>query len=101
MSDRPRDVQINISSIPVAGIGGIGLLVMAAAIAAIFPLVRWVVIGGAAGGALLGPAIIFLRRRKPPDTSGDPFAGMLSPLRPKPEDLRRSVALAEPDDEHR
>ncbi len=101
MSDPRRDVQINISSIPVAGIGGIGMLVMAAVIAVVFPLARWVVIGGAAGGALLGSAIIFLRRRRPPDTSGDPFAGMLSPLKPKPKDLRGSVALEEPDDDRR
>jgi hypothetical protein len=101
MSDPRRDVQINISSIPVAGIGGLGLVVMAAAIAVVFPLVRWVVIGGAAGGALLGSAIIFLRRRRPPDTSGDPFAGRLSPLKPTPKDLRGSVALEEPDEEHR
>lgn len=101
MSDQPRDVQINISSIPVAGIGGIGLIVMAAVIAVFFPLVRWVVMGGALCGVLLGAAIIVFRRGQRPDTSADPFDGMLSPLKPKPEDLRRSVALAEPDDEHR
>lgn len=101
MTDRPRDVQINISSIPVAGIGGLGLMVMAVVIAATFPLVRWVVIGGAATGAVLALGIIFLRRRQRPDTSGDPLAGILSPLKPRPKVRRGSVALAEPDDEQR
>ena len=100
MSERSHDVQINISSIPVAGIGGIGLLVMAVVTAIVFPLVRWVVIGSVLCGALLGSAIIVLRRRKPPDTSDDPFAGMLALLNPKPKDtLHGSVALREPDDD--
>jgi hypothetical protein len=101
MSDQPRYPQINISSIPVAGVGGLGLMVMAVAIAVIFPLVRWVVIGGAAGGVVLGAAIIFLRRGKRLDTSGDPFAGVLSPLKPGPKNLQGSIALDEPDDDRR
>jgi hypothetical protein len=101
MTDEPHYPQINMSSIRIAGIGGVGMMVIAAAMAVAFPLVRWVVIGGAAAGAVLASAIIFLRRRQRPDTSGDPFAGMLSPVKPRPEVRRGSVALTEPDDEQR
>jgi hypothetical protein len=101
MTDQTRDSEINISSIRVAGIGGLGMVVMAAAVAAQLPFVRWIVIGGAAAGAVLASAIIFLRRRQRPDTSADPFAGILSPVKPRPKVLRGSVALAEPDDEQR
>ena len=63
MADQPRHAGINISAIPVAGIGGLGMIVVAMAIAATFPLVRWVVLSGAAGGTLLAGVMIFLRRR--------------------------------------
>jgi hypothetical protein len=63
MGDQPRHPGINISSIPVAGIGGLGMIVIAVAIAATFPLVRWVVLSGAAGGLLVALAMILFRRR--------------------------------------
>jgi hypothetical protein len=77
MTDEPRYPQINMSAIRVAGIGGLGMVVMAAAVAAQLPFVRWIVIGGAAAGAVFASAIIFVRRRQRPDTSADPFAGKL------------------------
>ena len=63
MGDQPRHPGINISAIPIAGIGGLGMIVIAAVIAVTFPLVRWVVLSGAVAGTLLGAAMILLRRR--------------------------------------
>ena len=41
-----RRPEINISAIPVAGIGGAGLLVVALSMAAEFPEARWLLTGG-------------------------------------------------------
>ena len=64
MIDPPRHARINISAIPVAGIGGLGMIVIAAVIAITMPLVRWVVLSGAVAGTLLGGALIAYRRRQ-------------------------------------
>ena len=64
MADQPRHAGINISAIPVAGIGGLGMIVVAVAIAVTFPLVRWVVLSGAVVGTLLGGAMILIRRQR-------------------------------------
>ncbi|PYR59428.1 MAG: hypothetical protein DMF91_14845 [Acidobacteria bacterium] len=64
MSDQPRYARINISAIPVAGIGGLGMIAIAAVIAITMPLVRWVVLSGAVAGTLLGGALILIRRRR-------------------------------------
>jgi len=63
MIDQPRRADINISRIPVAGIGGLGMIVVAVAMAATFPLTRWVLLMGVLGGVLLAGAMILLRRR--------------------------------------
>ena len=64
MTKPQRHVEINISSIPVAGVGGAGLLIVAASITTMFPLVRWVVLFGVLGGAMIAGALIFLRRER-------------------------------------
>ena len=64
MSDQPRYARINISAIPVAGIGGLGMIAIAAVIAITMPLMRWVVLSGAVAGTLLGGALILIRRRR-------------------------------------
>lgn len=61
---QPRDARINISAIPVAGIGGLGMIFVAVVIAITVPLVRWVVLSGAVAGTLLGGALILIRRRR-------------------------------------
>jgi hypothetical protein len=66
MADQPRHARINISAIPVAGIGGLGMIAIATVIAITIPLVRWVVLSGAAAGVLVGGALIVYRRRKQP-----------------------------------
>lgn len=63
MTHEPCRADINISRIPVAGIGGIGMIVVAVAMAATFPLTRWVLLLGVGGGVLLACAMILLRRR--------------------------------------
>jgi hypothetical protein len=61
---QPRHARINISAIPVAGIGGLGMIFVAVVIAITMPLVRWVVLSGAVAGTLLGGALILIRRRR-------------------------------------
>jgi hypothetical protein len=57
-----RRVQINTSAIPVDGVGGIGMLAIAAIIVASFPEARWLfILGGCAGAALAG-VLILIRR---------------------------------------
>ena len=53
MTESPRRVDINISGVPVAGVGGAGLLVVAAAMGIEFPGVRAALIrpDGFVGGA--------------------------------------------------
>ena len=64
-------VSINSSSIPVAGIGGIGMLVVAAIIAVEFPLTRAIAFWGGLGGLLAGIGLIVYRRTRPPTKPAD------------------------------
>ena len=57
--DRP---EINISAIPVAGIGGAGLLVVALSMAAEFPEARWLLTAGLLGGICVAVALAFAHR---------------------------------------
>jgi hypothetical protein len=66
MDDRDPIVQINMGAIPVAGIGGIGMLALAAIIAAVFTEARWLLTLGLVGGLLFAVLLVSYRRRKPP-----------------------------------
>jgi hypothetical protein len=67
MDDREPIVQINMSAIPVAGIGGIGMLALAAIIAAVFIEARWLLVSGFIGGLLFAALLVAYRRgRQPP-----------------------------------
>ncbi len=69
MPDPPRIVQINTTAIPVAGVGGIGMLALAAIIAAVFTEARWLLILGIVGGVIFAGLLVALRRRRgPPPT---------------------------------
>ena len=57
-----RRPEINISAIPVAGIGGAGLLIVALSMAAEFPEARWLLTGGVVGGILIALALVFAHR---------------------------------------
>ena len=63
MADQP---QINISRIPVAGIGGLGLVIMAAVIMWVLPEIRLGVGIALVGGLIVGGAYIVYRRRQGP-----------------------------------
>ena len=62
MAPEDRDVSINMSGIPVSGVGGLGLVAVAGLITYVLPAAWWLVAFGAAGGTLLGIAIVAFRR---------------------------------------
>ncbi|HET7698301.1 MAG TPA: hypothetical protein VFK57_21475 [Vicinamibacterales bacterium] len=63
MRQDERQVSINISAIPVAGIGGLGLVAMAGVVSVFFPAIGWMMAAGIAGGVALAAAIVIARRR--------------------------------------
>ena len=56
-----RDVEINMSSIPVAGFGGLGLVVMVAVVVYAMPVVRDFTLLSIAGGVIGGSALAAYR----------------------------------------
>ena len=67
MDSRDRDVEINMSGIPVAGVGGAGLVVVALVTTVVFPEARWLLAAGLAGGVVLGTALVLMRQRRQSD----------------------------------
>jgi hypothetical protein len=68
----PHSAEINISRIPVAGFGGLGMVAGSGVLAVVLPEARSVLLAGVAGGAVLGAIFIFLRRHPKHDRpSGD------------------------------
>ena len=63
MAKETRRPEINISAIPVAGVGGAGLVVVAVSMAAVFPEVRWLLFSSLVGGIALAVALILARGR--------------------------------------
>ena len=67
----PR-ADINMSGIPVAGIGGLGLVAVALVMTIVVPAAWWMLLFGALGGMVLGAALVLSRRgRRPSGPSGD------------------------------
>ena len=65
MAEERRTAEINISDIPVAGVGGLGLIAIAVVMAYTLPE-TWVPLGaGIAGGVLIAVAVILARQRRP------------------------------------
>jgi hypothetical protein len=65
MAEERRTAEINISDIPVTGVGGLGLVAIAAVMAYTLPQ-TWLPLGaGVAGGVLIAVAVILARRRRP------------------------------------
>jgi hypothetical protein len=62
MTQRERDVEINISAIPVAGVGGLGLVAIAVLVAVVMPAAGWLMVTGVTGGCLLGAVLVLVRR---------------------------------------
>jgi sugar phosphate permease len=72
MALREDAANINLSGISVSGVGGLGLVAMAALTAWVLPQAWWLVAFGAAGGCFLGIAIVaFRRHHTPARPSGD------------------------------
>jgi hypothetical protein len=72
MTPRTRDVSINISGISVSGVGGLGLVAIAALTTVVLPAAWWLVVFGAVGGVFLGVALVLVgRHRTPSGPSGD------------------------------
>jgi hypothetical protein len=65
MAPTDRRPDINMSGIPVAGIGGLGLVAVAAVMTVVFPEAWWLVVFGALGGVVVGAAMILGRRHRP------------------------------------
>ena len=63
MTQPERNVQINISGIPVAGVGGFGLVAMAVLVSVVMPAARLTMVAGLIGGVLLAVVLVFARRR--------------------------------------
>jgi len=55
--------ESNISAIRVAGVGGLGFMIVAAAMVYALPAARVLVAGGLIGGVVLALAFILVRRR--------------------------------------
>jgi hypothetical protein len=89
--------MLNFSHVRVTGIGGLGLLIVAAATALQFPFIGAVVATGAIGGALI--ALITIRLRRPDDVSPmPPTRSLLFPEtggRPRPGAARTRKSGAE------
>jgi hypothetical protein len=91
MSPENRPDNINISGISVSGVGGLGLVAVAALMTWVFPQAWWLVVFGAIGGVLFGVAIVAYRRyHTAPGPSGD-----------DPTILFRAEAPAPSGDRHR
>lgn len=69
----PEPVTINMSGIPVAGVGGLGLVAVAVLMTVVIPQAWWLMLFGAVG-ALLGVAMVMVRRnrRSSGPSGGDP-----------------------------
>ena len=58
---RDREPEINISKIPVAGVGGLGMVVMAGGVAYSIPALRWLAFIALFGGVVTGLALLISR----------------------------------------
>ena len=61
MNAPERPVQINISGIPVAGVGGLGLVAMAFLVSYVMPAAWWTMVAGVSGGIVLAAILVLMR----------------------------------------
>lgn len=80
MRPTQRPVEVNMSGIPVNGIGGLGLVAVAALMTVVLPAAWWLLVVGASGGVVLGAAMVLARRHHVPSgPSGDDPTILLRP----------------------
>ena len=58
--------SINLAASPVVGIGGLGLLALGVLVTIVSPQAWWMVVAGVLAGALLGVALVLIRKRRIP-----------------------------------
>jgi Na+/proline symporter len=63
MDDQGRD-EINISHIPVSGLGGLGLVAVAVGVYVGMPQLRWVGLASLVGGSAVGLTLIATRHKR-------------------------------------
>ena len=66
MESQSRFGAINISSIRVDGIGGLGLVAMAAVVSVFFPAIGWMMAAGILGGIVLAIGLVVAHRHLAP-----------------------------------
>ena len=64
MSPKDPSSDIDISRVPVAGVAGLGMVVVAAAVASALPQMRWLAISSLVSGTVLGLSLIAVRNRR-------------------------------------
>jgi hypothetical protein len=64
MSESNRSGEINVSKVPVEGIGGLGMVAAALFVAIAVPSLRWLSITALVGGAAIGLFLIGARNRR-------------------------------------
>jgi hypothetical protein len=112
MSYQDRRVEINISGIPVAGIGGLGLVAMAVVVAFNMSAAGWTMVAGLTGGVVLAVVLVIARRHMkakgpsgtsphilfrpiPPDgesNSGQPAESLYTPTDPRSDSFSWKTA---------
>lgn len=60
----PEQSDINISKIPVSGLGGLGLVIAAVGVAIALPALRWLAVASLVGGVAIGLLLIGTRNRQ-------------------------------------
>ncbi len=75
------DSRINISSIRVAGVGGLGMIAMIGVIAYALPAVRWFVLVSLTAGVVGGLLLIAFRRVRPEPPHPPIFPSLLGKTR--------------------
>src|SRR5262249_36560353 len=70
MADQFQPVTINIAHVNVVGGPGLMLVLVVAAMVVEFPEARWLAFSGLAGGAVVGAALIAIRRFRRSDGAG-------------------------------
>jgi hypothetical protein len=66
----PERPEINMSSIKVSGVGGLGMVALIVVMAFALPAVRWFLFVALAGGIIGGLAVAWRRRAKPEPPHG-------------------------------
>ncbi len=70
MDTKDRSVEINMSGIQIAGVGGLGMVIVALVMAMVITEARWLLVTGVAGGGALAVALVMIRRRITPRGPG-------------------------------